>query len=110
MADMPDGRIASTRSLESRMIALKSSLEKSLQTRGGVKTTGLDRLAMPWFMLVGTDAKADIPIPDNVRRYYFAGVTHGGGRGGFAVPDTVVRPALARARANHRVGTGPCAD
>ena len=35
-------------------------------------------------MLVGTDAKADIPLPENVRRYYFAGVTHGGGRGGFS--------------------------
>ena len=40
------------------------------------------------FMLVGTDAKADIPIPDNVRRYYFAGVTHGGGRGGFSTAVT----------------------
>ena len=40
------------------------------------------------FMLVGTDAKADIPIPDNVRRYYFAGVTHGGGRGGFTTAVT----------------------
>jgi hypothetical protein len=28
--------------------------------------------------LVGTDAKADIPLPANVRRYYFPGVTHGG--------------------------------
>jgi hypothetical protein len=36
------------------------------------------------FMLVGTDAKADIPLPDNVRRYYFSSVTHGGGRGGFS--------------------------
>jgi hypothetical protein len=36
------------------------------------------------FMLVGTDARADIRLPDNVRRYYFAGVTHGGGRGGFS--------------------------
>ena len=36
------------------------------------------------FMLVGTTAKADIPLPDNVRRYYFPGVTHGGGPGGFA--------------------------
>ncbi len=35
--------------------------------------------------LVGTDAKADIPLPANVRRYYFPGVTHGGGKGGFAV-------------------------
>lgn len=35
--------------------------------------------------LVGTDAKQDIPLPDNVRRYYFPGTTHGGGRGGFQV-------------------------
>jgi len=35
--------------------------------------------------LVGTDAKADIALPDNVRRYYSPGVTHGGGKGGFAV-------------------------
>ena len=34
--------------------------------------------------LVGTDAKADIPVPPNVRRYYFPGTTHGGGRGGFS--------------------------
>lgn len=33
---------------------------------------------------VGTDAKADLPLPDNVRRYFTPGVTHGGGRGGFA--------------------------
>lgn len=33
--------------------------------------------------LVGTDAKDDIPLPGNVRRYYYPGTTHGGGRGGF---------------------------
>jgi hypothetical protein len=33
--------------------------------------------------LVGTDAEHDIPIPPNVRRYYFPGTSHGGGRGGF---------------------------
>jgi len=27
---------------------------------------------------VGTDAKNDIPLPDNVRRYYIASTTHGG--------------------------------
>jgi hypothetical protein len=48
--------------------------------------------------LVGTDAKADIPIPANVRRYYFPGTTHGGGRGGFSVaapapPNGCVLPA-----------------
>jgi hypothetical protein len=34
--------------------------------------------------LVGTDAKADIPLPSNVRRYFFPGTSHGGGRGGFS--------------------------
>src|SRR5205085_4440425 len=33
--------------------------------------------------LVGTDARADIPLPPNVRRYYMPGTTHGGGAGGF---------------------------
>src|SRR5262249_54378861 len=32
---------------------------------------------------VGTDAKSDIPLPDNVRRYYIGSSTHGGGAGGF---------------------------
>ncbi|MDT8759143.1 hypothetical protein MZO42_10580 [Sphingomonas psychrotolerans] len=36
--------------------------------------------------LVGTDARSDIPLPDNVRRYYFPGVTHNGSAvGGFPV-------------------------
>ena len=39
--------------------------------------------------LVGTKVDADIPLPPDVRRYYFPGVTHGGGRGGF---DTAARP------------------
>jgi Alpha/beta hydrolase domain len=34
--------------------------------------------------LVGTDAKSDIPLPPNVRRYFFPGTSHGGGRGGFS--------------------------
>ncbi len=33
--------------------------------------------------LVGTGADRDIPLPPTVRRYYFPGTTHGGGRGGF---------------------------
>ena len=32
---------------------------------------------------VGTDGKADLPLPDSVRRYYIASSTHGGGTGGF---------------------------
>jgi hypothetical protein len=35
--------------------------------------------------LVGSDEKTDIPLPDNVRRYYMPGTTHGGGGGGFQV-------------------------
>ncbi len=33
--------------------------------------------------LIGTAADTDIALPANVRRYYFPGTTHGGGRGGF---------------------------
>ncbi len=33
--------------------------------------------------LVGTRADRDIALPSNVRRYYFPGVRHGGGPGGF---------------------------
>jgi hypothetical protein len=36
--------------------------------------------------LVGTDAKRDVPLPPNVRRYYFPSVTHGGSwTGGFPI-------------------------
>jgi hypothetical protein len=38
--------------------------------------------------LVGTKADADIPLPPEVRRYYFPGVTHRGGRGGFSTSAT----------------------
>ena len=49
--------------------------------------------------LVGTSADRDIPLPANVRRYYFPGVTHGGGRGGFsAVPPAA--PANCELPAN----------
>jgi hypothetical protein len=38
--------------------------------------------------LIGTDATRDVPVPDSVRRYYYPGTTHGGGRGGFRVDTT----------------------
>jgi hypothetical protein len=38
--------------------------------------------------LIGTDAIRDVPLPDSVRRYYYPGTTHGGGRGGFRVETT----------------------
>ena len=42
--------------------------------------------------LIGTDAKADIPLPETVRRYYYPGTTHGGGRGGFRVDAGAPQP------------------
>lgn len=46
---------------------------------------------------VGTAAKEDIPLPDNVRRYYFASSPHGGGPGGFntSLPDHGLRKPIA---------------
>jgi len=59
---------------------------KIMETFGSAEIYGLR--ASP--MLVGTDAKADIPLPENVRRYFFPGVTHGGGPGGFASTTAAV--------------------
>jgi len=53
---------------------------KIMETFGSAEIWGLRAS----FILVGTTAKADLPLPDNVRRYYFPGVTHGGGPGGFS--------------------------
>jgi Alpha/beta hydrolase domain len=83
-SDYPDPvRHRQTAGLLDRCLATKTC-PKIFDTFGGVEF---------WFLrespdLVGTDAKADIPLPSNVRRYFFPGTTHGGGRGGFstAVP------------------------
>jgi hypothetical protein len=45
--------------------------------------------------LIGTDATRDLPLPDNVRRYYYPGTTHGGGRGGFRVEPAGVPPTCS---------------
>ena len=44
---------------------------------------------------VGTDGKADLPLPESVRRYYIASSTHGGGAGGFdsSVPGAALPKA-----------------
>jgi Alpha/beta hydrolase domain len=45
---------------------------------------------------VGTSGKADIPLPENVRRYYVASTQHGGGPGGFhSAAMEARRPATA---------------
>ena len=67
---------------------------KIMETFGGVEFWNL-RMSPN---LVGTDANNDIPLPANVRRYYFPSTTHGGGRGGFSVaappaPNGCVLPA-----------------
>jgi len=46
---------------------------------GAAEVWGL-KLSPEW---VGTAADKDIPLPENVRRYYIPGTAHGGGRGGF---------------------------
>jgi hypothetical protein len=46
---------------------------------GAAEVWGL-KLSPEW---VGTAGDKDIPLPENVRRYYIPGTAHGGGRGGF---------------------------
>jgi hypothetical protein len=56
---------------------------------------------------VGTDAKSDIPLPDNVRRYYIGSSTHGGGAGGFdtSLPG-VGLPTVGASCPGNNYGTG----
>ncbi len=56
-----------------------NSCPKIFETLGSAEFWGLR--ASPDF--VGTDARRDIPLPANVRRYYFPSTTHGGGNGAF---------------------------
>ncbi len=79
------GRGRGTSSLLDRCRA-SSTCPKIMETFGSAEIW----ILRASFMLVGTDARADIPLPDNVRRYYFPGVTHGGGRGGFSTAATSV--------------------
>jgi hypothetical protein len=48
-----------------------------IETFGGSEVFAL-KMTTSW---VGTDPKNDIPLPDNVRRYYLPSSTHGGGNG-----------------------------
>jgi hypothetical protein len=56
---------------------------------------------------VGTDGKADLPLPDTVRRYYIASSNHGGGAGGFdsSLPG-VGLPKTGPACPGNNFGTG----
>jgi hypothetical protein len=61
---------------------------KIVETFGGAEVFAL-KMTPSW---VGTDAKNDIPLPANVRRYYLPSSTHGGGNGQMSEnpPDTGV--------------------
>jgi hypothetical protein len=52
---------------------------KIIEHFGAAEVWGL-KLSPEW---VGSSGEADIPLPDNVRRYYIPGTQHGGGKGGF---------------------------
>jgi Alpha/beta hydrolase domain len=58
-----------------------SSCPKIIETFGSTEIYGLRHS----FVLVGTDAKQDLPIGPDHRRYYMASSTHGGGPGGFSL-------------------------
>jgi hypothetical protein len=67
-----------------------SLLDRCLRTRTCPKVIEAFGAAEFWGLrmspgLVGTDAKQDIALPANVRRYYMPGTTHGGGAGGFQI-------------------------
>jgi hypothetical protein len=75
----PDrARSLPTRSIQDRCMATKTC-PKIIEHFGAAEIWAL-KLGPEW---VGTDAKEDIALPDNVRRYYIASSPHGGGRGGF---------------------------
>src|SRR6266581_3048210 len=67
---------------------------KIIETFGGAEVFAL-KMTTSW---VGTDPKNDIPLPDNVRRYYLPSSTHGGGNG--AMTDSGFNEALPATGAN----------
>lgn len=58
---------------------VSSTCPKIIEHFGAAEIWAL-KLGVEW---VGTDAKQDIALPDDVRRYYIASTAHGGGAGGF---------------------------
>jgi hypothetical protein len=56
---------------------LTGTCPKIIETFGGSEVFAL-KMTTSW---VGTNPHVDIPLPDNVRRYYLPSSTHGGGNG-----------------------------
>ena len=78
-APHPDrARNLPARSIQDRCMATKTC-PKIIEHFGAAEIWAL-KLAPEW---IGTEAKEDLPLPANVRRYYVASTTHGGGSGGF---------------------------
>jgi hypothetical protein len=50
--------------------------------------------------ITGTAGTEDLPLPGNVRRYYHAGTTHGGGAGGFNLGTASTNPNTFAANPN----------
>jgi hypothetical protein len=76
---------------------------KIAETFGAAEIWGLRQS----FTLVGTTATKDIPVPENVRRYYFPGVSHGGGPGGFNTSTSPVKAAATCALATNPAPSSP---
>lgn len=76
---------------------------KIAETFGSAEIWGLRQS----FTLVGTTAKKDIPLPENVRRYYFPGVSHGGGPGGFLTFTNPVKAAASCALGSNPAPSAP---
>jgi hypothetical protein len=76
---------------------------KIAETFGAAEIWGLRQS----FTLVGTTAKKDIPLAENVRRYYFPGVSHGGGPGGFNTSTSPVKAAATCALATNQAPSAP---
>jgi hypothetical protein len=80
--------------------AASRTCPKIIEHFGAAEIWGL-KLAPEW---VGTAGDADLPLPDNVRRYYIPGTQHGGGPGGFS---TVAMPPPACPSAGWGTGVLP---
>jgi hypothetical protein len=57
---------------------------KIVEHFGAAEVWGL-KLTPEW---IGSAGDTDLPLPDNVRRYYIPSTQHGGGRGGFSTTAT----------------------
>ena len=66
----------------------QGSCPKIIEHFGSAEVWAL-KLTPEW---VGTNADADIPLPDNVRRYYIPSTTHGGAN--IAAPNTMFNASL----------------